>query len=238
MSVKDLQNELYSLGNPSKAEDTSRFFKTVPGSYGEHDRFLGISVPEIRKLAKTHQTLSEDELSEFLSSSFNDERLLALLILRFQYEKADLESKKAIVNFYIDHISAINNWNLVDLSAPYIVGDFAVQTNADLLFRLAESENMWSRRIAIVASHAFIQNYRYDVTLKLAEQFLQDSEDLMYKATGWMLREVGKRDESVLCSFLDQHREKMPRTMLRCAIERFEEGKRKEYLKRSFVKKS
>lgn len=220
------------LSSPSGAERTRRFFKTNPGSYGANDQFLGVPGPELRRLPKVHADLSQADLEELLASPFNEERLVALLILRLQYTKADHEGKRDIVDFYLRQIPAINNWNLVDLSAPYILGDFAAQTDASLLFPLAASENMWARRIAIVATWALIRKGHSDTTLQLATQFLNEREDLMHKATGWMLREVGKRDEQLLCAFLDQHKNAMPRTMLRYAIERFSPEQRAAYMKR------
>ncbi|MDR1907344.1 MAG: DNA alkylation repair protein [Holosporales bacterium] len=260
----DLRAELEKLANPAKAEHLRRFFKTTPGSYGEHDRFLGITVPEIRKLAKKYKLLHLNELAILLKSKFNEERLFALFILRFQYENAEFSPtlqigsestlplgdqplafpdfteehcnstegmrQKDLVNFYINYIDFVNNWNLVDSSAPYIIGDFSTKTDTDTLFFLVKSQNMWHRRVAVVASHAFIKQRRYDVTLHFAELLLNDPHDLMHKAVGWMLREVGKRDKGVLCAFLEQFATKMPRTMLSYATEHFDkEAKKRIY---------
>lgn len=238
MPVAALHDQLMRLGSPAgaggpaRAERLRRFFKTKPGSYGASDQFLGVPVPELRRVAKAHADLARADLAELLDSPFNEERLVALLILRIQYAKADHEGKREIVDFYLRQIPAINNWNLVDLSAPYILGDFAAQTDTALLFPLAASENMWARRIAIVATQALIRKGHYDTTLQLAAQFLNETEDLMHKATGWMLREVGKRDERLLCAFLNQHKNAMPRTMLRHAIERLAPEQRAAYMKR------
>ncbi|GHS93733.1 DNA alkylation repair protein [Alphaproteobacteria bacterium] len=230
MTLQTARETLYKLGDPSKAAHLSRFFKTAPGTYGAHDQFLGILVPHVRAIAKAYKDLPFEDCADFLQSSFNEERLLALLILRFQFEKAPPEQQQAIVDFYLRHSEAINNWNLVDLSAPYILGKYAVQSaNSQLLLNLAPAANMWQRRIAIVSSYAFIRRKRYDITLSLAEIFLTDTQELMHKATGWMLREVGKREREALCAFLDQHAAHMPRKMLSYALEHFDKETRQFY---------
>lgn len=229
--LKDIQHALYSLKNDQKAEDLSRFFKTSPGCYGEHDRFLGIMVPKIRTIAKQFSSLSLPDLHTMLSSAYNEERLAALLILRFQYE-APSSQQQECVDFYLAHIDSINNWNLVDLSAPYILGDWTTQMSAAPLFQLVESPQMWHRRIAMIASHAFIKQHQYDVPVKLAEKLLKDPHELIHKATGWMLREIGKRDIQTLYDFLDTYSPIMPRTMLRYALEKVEPEMKTYYMQK------
>lgn len=230
--LKDIQLALYSLKNDQKAEDLSRFFKTSPGCYGEHDRFLGITVPKIRKISKQFADLAFIDLHSLLLSPYNEERLAALLILRFQYEKATSIEKQTCVDFYLAHVDSINNWNLVDLSAPYILGDWTTQTSAAPLFQLVESPQMWHRRIAMIASHAFIKQHQYDVPVKLAEKLLKDPHELIHKATGWMLREIGKRDIQTLYDFLDAYSPIMPRTMLRYALEKVEPEMKTYYMQK------
>ncbi|MDR3285735.1 MAG: DNA alkylation repair protein [Holosporales bacterium] len=229
--IEKIQKELKNLGSPEKSEHFSYFFKTSPGSYGEHDKFLGISVLEIRNFAKKYLDLSFEDISALLDSEFNESRLLALVILVNKYKKANVKQQREIVDFYIKHADSTNNWNLVDLSAKEIVGDWATKTNPEVLFTFAQSPNMWRRRIAIVGSHAFITKQQYDVTLRLAELFLNDPQNLIHKATGWMLREIGKRNCETLCAFLDKFAAKMPRVMLSYAIEHFDSEKRKFYRK-------
>lgn len=199
-----------------------KFFKTGKGEYAEHDRFLGIKNPILRQLAIEHSTLPFDEIGELLSSAYNEERLLALLILVRQYKK----SPDDVFAFYIDNLSSVNNWNLVDLSAHLIIGEHLKRRKRALLYKLAASTNMWDRRIAIVSTMAFIRIHEYDDTLALADILLNDNHDLIHKAVGWLLREVGKKDPQILRTFLSSRKSKMPRTMLRYAIERFNKGER------------
>jgi 3-methyladenine DNA glycosylase AlkD len=208
----------------------SRFFKTGPGDYAADDRFLGITVPDLRKIAKNFKELSMPQIRKLIKSSFNEERLLALLILVHQYQRGSREKKSIIFEFYLKNTKYINNWNLVDASAHYIVGAHLFDQNAALLLKLAESTFLWERRIAIVATWYFIRQNELLWTLKIAKKLIQDDHDLIHKATGWMLREVGKKDEATLISFLNIHGSKMPRTMLRYAIERLSDAQRKNYL--------
>ena len=204
-----------------------RFFKTGKGEYGEGDRFLGVVVPEIRKVAKMFKDASYDVLEVLLESEWHEVRLCALLILR---EKYNAEPER-VVEFYLAHTGGINNWDLVDLSAPYVLGRYLVdKEDRSVLYELADSYEMWHQRIAVVATLMLIRNGLYDDTFRLAEMMLQTRYDLMQKAVGWMLREVGKRDQELLCGFLDIYGRKMPRTMLRYAIERFPADIRRYYL--------
>lgn len=207
-----------------------KFYKTGIGQYAEHDKFIGVCVPALRKLAIQFKDLLLPSLKELLSSPFNEERLLALLILVGQYERGDADTKLAIYLFYLENISNINNWNLVDASAHLIIGAYLYNKDKSPLVTLARSEVMWERRIAIVATWYFIRKHSLECTLQLAEILLNDKEDLIHKAVGWMLRELGKRDTGLLVSFLDKHSNIMPRTMLRYAIEKFPEAERKHFM--------
>lgn len=226
-----LRNELNNSID-SSSDKVAYFFKTDPGDYAAHDKFLGVTVPTIRKLARKFVQLSTLEVDELLTSQFNEERLLALLILVHQYEKADSIVKQAIYQFYLDHLIQVNNWNLVDLSAHKIVGVHLLEKDKQILRELAESPIMWKRRVAIVSTWWFIRNNQLEWTFKLAEKLLHDEHDLMHKAVGWMLREAGKRNQHKLVEFLDCHISLMPRTMLRYSIERFPTAERKAYLKK------
>lgn len=212
---------------------SAHYFKTGKGEYAEHDKFMGIPVPVLRAVAKTYRDLSLDEVQELLTSPFNEERLLALFILVDQYKKADEPLKEQIFQFYCEHLHCVNNWNLVDSSAPHILGAYIFNKDRTILLTLAASHNMWERRIAIVATQHFIRKHDLCWTFKLAEMLLNDTHDLMHKATGWMLREAGEKDMQQLIAFLDQHARRMPRTMLRYAIEKFPEQQRKTILETS-----
>lgn len=222
-----------SLYSPERAEHSKYFFKTNPGQYGEGDVFWGLSVPEMRSLAKECQNLSFDEVEILLADKVHELRLIGLTILVEKYQKAKTEAeRKAIYNFYIDNRAAANNWDLVDLSVYKIMGDYLVRNPKErkILYKFIKSKNMWERRLAMVSTMAFIRQGESEDVLKLAEALLNDKEDLMHKASGWMLRELGKRNEKALIEFLDQNIKKMPRTMLRYAIEKFPEKKRLAYL--------
>lgn len=210
------------------------FFKTGAGQYAAHDQFLGVNVPTLRKITKEFAALSLQDIQGLLASPINEERLLGLLILVTQYQKADLLLKQSIYQFYLDHLQHVNNWNLVDSSAHLILGAHLFDTSADkeLLTVLAKSTIMWERRISIVATWYFIRKKELHSTFQLAEMLLQDKHDLIHKAVGWMLREAGKVNEAQLITFLNQHAPIMPRTMLRYAIERLALPKRKFYLDR------
>ena len=225
-----VQADLQQLADPQQAEILQRFFKTGKGQYGERDIFLGIKVPEQRKVAKKHPDLSLKEIQRLLSSRIHEHRLTALFILIAQYQKAGPRKKKIIFDFYLKNTKNINNWDLVDLSAPSIVGDYLLDKDRKVLYRLAESSLLWERRISVLATFSFIKNDQFDDCLKIAEILLKDEHDLIHKAVGWMLRETGKRDQAVEEEFLKEYGRVMPRTMLRYAIEKFEEKKRKAYL--------
>ena len=219
-----------ALADPARAEGVSRFFKTAPGQYGAGDRFLGIRVPALRTLAVRYQSLSLRELSALLASPWHEERLLALLILVRQYSRAEPADREKIYRLYVSRMARINNWDLVDCSAEHIVGAHLRGGTRAPLLRLARSTVLWERRIAIIATFHYIKRGEFDDTLRIARLLLDDRHDLIHKAVGWMLREVGKRDRAVEEAFLQQHAKRMPRTMLRYAVERFPLRLRRRYL--------
>ena len=225
-----IQSELRASANPARSKVLARFFKTGVGEYGEGDKFLGLNVPKTREIAKRFSRLSLPEISSLLGSPVHEERLCALLILVGQFGKSSGAERERIAEFYWKHAKKVNNWDLVDLSAPKIAGEHLAGKSKRRLYELAKSGNVWERRISIVSTYAFIQRNQFSDTLKIAAILLNDEHDLIRKAVGWMLREVGKRDQKALEQFLQKHYKRMPRTMLRYAIERFPEGKRKRYL--------
>jgi len=207
------------------------FFKTGAGSYAEHDQFIGVPVPTIRTIAKDFLDLSLDEITQLLKSPINEERFLGLIILVHQYQKASDSHKEELYQFYMDNLKHVNNWNLVDASAHLILGAHLCNKNRDILISLSQSDILWERRIAIVATWYFIRKNDLEWTFKIAALLLNDKHDLIHKAVGWMLREAGKKDIQQLINFLNAHAAHMPRTMLRYAIEKFPEQQRKSYLK-------
>lgn len=207
-----------------------RFFKTGPGEYGEGDRFLGVRVPAVRRIAREARGMPRKEVMTLLRSDLHEERLLALLILVDQYRRGGEDDRAGIYRLYLDHTECINNWDLVDTSAEHVVGAHLFARSRGPLVRLARSKSLWERRIAIMSTFHFIKRNDYDDTLALAEILLRDPEDLIHKAVGWMLREVGNRDRAAEEFFLRRHAPAMPRTMLRYAIEKFPEPLRQRYL--------
>ena len=229
-TARIIQRELAKRADRRKSSASAWFFKTGPGDYGEGDRFRGIRVPQLRALARLHEDLPRDEIAKLLESKWHEDRLVALLILVLQSAEASGREQRSIARFYLEHVEGVNNWDLVDSSAPYILGPALARRPSPIraLTRLARSENIWERRIAILATQHFIRNGRYGETIRLARLLLLDEEDLIQKAVGWMLREVGKRDEARLIRFLKKYAAHMPRTMLRYATERLEEGVKEE----------
>ncbi len=226
-----IKNKLKKSANPKQAEILSGFFKTGKGEYGEGDKFLGIKVPVLRQTVKDFYDMSLPDLRQLLNSEYHEHRLSALFILTRQYRTADKPEK--YVKFYLQNLKAVNNWDLVDLSAPQILGDWLINHDREILYRLAKSENLWEKRVAILATFAFIENNDYKDTLKIAKMLLHEDHDLLHKAVGWMLREVGKRDLAAEEEFLrNNDYRSMPRTLLRYAIEKFPEAKRQKYLKK------
>lgn len=236
ITVQQLRRELRKIADSERAENLQRFFKTGIGEYGEGDVFLGIIVPKLRKIAKKYYSLDIKQLKKLIASKFHEERLIALFILINKYKTTN--HRKIIFHFYIKNTKYINNWDLVDLSAPNIVGSFLwdqqrgpVKSNS-ILIKLAKSENLWERRIAVLSTFRFIKENQFADSLKIAKILLKDKHDLIHKAAGWMLREIGKRDLKTEIEFLDKHCTKIPRTMLRYAIERFPEKLRMIYLRK------
>lgn len=232
--IKNIKEEFRKLSNPEHAKRLQKYFKTGKGEYGEGDIFLGLRVPAVRKIAKKYSNLPIIDATKFLKSRFHEERLFALFVLVELFRKKFEEDRGKIYNLYLKNTDYINNWDLVDVSAPRIVGAYLFARNKNPIYSLAESKNIWKRRIAIMATSYFISNNEFINTLKIAEKLLKDKEDLIHKAVGWMLREVGKRDPILEEEFLKKHCKEMPRTMLRYAIEKFPEEKRKNYLRSKF----
>ena len=230
MTHQKIKKRLKQLANREKAEVLQRFFKTGPGEYGEGDVFIGVKVPDLRKVEKDFQDIATEDVIVLLESAIHEERLLALLILVRKYVTGNQTAQKRIYRLYLKKTKFINSWDLVDGSAHHIVGDYLMDKNKAPLYRLAKSEDLWERRIAILATFYFIKHGKYEETLKIAKILLTDKEDLIHKAVGWMLREIGKRDMTFEEMFLKQHYKEMPRTMLRYAIEKFPETRRKQYL--------
>lgn len=228
--LKQAQESLRKLATPERAKNSAWFFKTGPGQYGEGDAFIGVTIPDTRKVAKKFQHLPLPKLKTLLSSSIHEERMLAIFILVLQFNKADEKQRTVLVDFYLANLSGINNWDLVDSSSYSILGVWLLDKNRAVLYKFAKSKNIWKRRIAIVSTMTFIRNGQLDDTFKIAELLLNDEHDLIQKAVGWLLREAGKKDERRLKKFLDKYHKTMPRTMLRYAIERFDESTRKHYL--------
>jgi len=227
-----VEKALAKVANPIRASHSQRFFKTGKGEYGEGDQFLGVTVPDQRTVARQYRELALAEIKRLLASKIHEHRLTALFILVMRYKKAKTPAQKqTLVKFYLDNRSKINNWDLVDSSAPYILGDYLLDTNRHILDELVRSKIVWDRRIAVVATFKFIDVGDFADSFHLAEILLTDQHDLIQKAVGWMLREIGKRDQNAERFWLDKHYQKMPRTMLRYAIEKFPPALRQSYLK-------
>lgn len=233
-SLKNLHKDVRALASPSRALFLQRFFKTGKGEYAEGDVLLGLTVPQSRKITKKYsQALSFKDIEILLKSPYHEERLIALLVLVNQFSKGDKKLREKIARFYLRFSKQANNWDLVDSSAPYILGPYLFDKDRDVLYDFAKSKNLWQRRIAMMSTFYFIMQGESRETLKLAKVLLRDEEDLIHKAVGWMLREVGKRvREEDLLKFLDQHAPKMPRTMLRYSLERLSPEKRKKYMQK------
>lgn len=229
-NLTELRRALENAADPERAEINQRFFKTRPGEYGEGDLFRGIRVPVLRKLCREYESLSTKDLMPLLESKYHEDRLLGLIILVRQFEHGGSEDKSRIYNFYLSHTKYINNWDMVDCSAPSIVGGYLHDRSRAPIHRLAKSANLWERRIAALATFHFIRRGEFDDALRIAKTLVSDTEDLIHKAIGWMLREIGSRDIEAEEAFLRLHYKTMPRTMLRYAIEKFPESKRKLYL--------
>jgi 3-methyladenine DNA glycosylase AlkD len=225
-----LKRDLAAQADPAKAAFYPRFFKTGPGQYGEGDIFLGVTMPKQRAIAKQYRDLPFADIKRLLADPVHEHRMVALEILVMQYERGDDGVKKRVVDFYLSHLDGVNNWDLVDGSAPYILGDWLLTKDTMLLDDFARSAHLWTQRVAIVATYTFIRAGRFDETLRISEILLRHPHDLIHKAVGWMLREVGKKDDRALRRFLDEHAAVMPRTMLRYAIEKMQPDERKAYM--------
>jgi 3-methyladenine DNA glycosylase AlkD len=231
--MEKCQRELNKLKNRAQAKVLARFFKTGKGEYGEGDIFLGLKSEQIKKVAKKYQEFGLESIQSLLDSEIHEHRVCALRISIFQYKKLKkLKLEKKIVNFYLKNSKRINSWDLVDISAHYILGDYFLNKDKKILYKFARSKNLWERRISIISTFAFIRAGKFEDTFNISKILLTDKHDLIYKAVGWMLREVGKRDQKAQEIFLKKHYKKMPRTMLRYAIEKFSFKKRKLYLKK------
>ena len=231
MSLLEIRKEIKKQANPKQAVILQRFFKTGKGEYGEGDIFYGIKVPVQRTIAKRFKDLAFEDLKVLISAKVHEERLVAAFIVVDQYKRSDEKKKKIVFDFYLKNRKGINNWDLVDLSAPKIVGAYLIDKEKDLLYKFAVSKDLWEKRIAIISTQTFIREHFFEDTLNISEILLQDKHDLIHKAVGWMLREVGNRDLETEEEFLKKHYKTMPRTMLRYAIEKFPEQKRLAYLK-------
>ncbi len=231
MMLSRLQRQLRNLANTAVAEQSLRFFKTGKGEYGEGDKFLGVRVPTLRAIAKEHKDLPIEDILHVLTSPYHEERLLALILLVNRFEKPGHEDRQGIYNLYLENTDYINSWDLVDSSAYQIVGGYLFNKNRRKLLSLSKSRSLWERRISIISTYHFIRNNQYEDTLNISRKLLHDDQDLIHKAVGWMLREVGNRDRKAEEGFLLEHYKVMPRTMLRYAIEKFDEEDRKLYLK-------
>lgn len=230
-TLPTLRSRIRALANPERAAFAQRFFKTGKGEYAEGDRFLGIRVPELRRLAREFRSIAEDEMFALLRSPLHEERLLALLLIGRAFARADDRGRRRLYHGYMAHLAFVNNWDLVDSSAPQIAGGYLADRERAPLYKLAVSKNLWKRRIAIMATLAFIRRGDFDDTLRIADILAGDEEDLIHKAAGWMLREVGNRDPAAAKAYLRSRYRTMPRTMLRYAIERFPEAERRRYLR-------
>lgn len=231
-TCNDIINELKALGNEEKRRVLQGFFKTGEGQYGYGDKFMGIPVPLSRGVAKKHRDANEDTIKDLLRSEWHEARLCALMIMVEKARCGDEETRRRMFELYLASTGRINNWDLVDLSAPQIVGEWLMQGPRDVLYTLADSPLLWDNRVAIVATYAFIKNGDLDDTYRLATRLMDHPHELIHKAVGWMLREAGKKDMPRLMAFVDKHYASMPRTMLRYAIEKYPEDMRKEVLKR------
>ena len=230
--TKTITKKLQALSNAEKREIFPKFFKAGKGEYGEGDRFLGVTVPNIRAIAKLHKDISIEEIRELIQSEWHEVRLCALIIMVEKSKKKDEALRKELFNLYLSQTKRINNWDLVDLSCRFIIGEYLLDKSRDILYHLAQSPLLWDNRIAIVSTYAFIRKGQLEDTYALSDLMMQHPHDLMHKATGWMLREAGKRNPERLYDYVMSHRADMPRTMLRYAIEKFSPKERAILMKR------
>lgn len=233
-TARNVKQALEELADPERALASVWFFKTGPGEYGEGDKFIGVTVPQQRNVAKQFRNLELEQVDRLLKESIHEFRLTAIFILVDQFKRAKSRTEKAtIVDFLLQRTQYINNWDLVDSCAPQIVGEYlSEEKDQSLLLKLAKSKSLWEQRIAVVANQSLIKHGQFESILMIAEKLLLHKHDLIHKAIGWMLREMGKQEVSILRSFLDQHSKRMPRTMLRYAIEKLSPAERQRYMKR------
>lgn len=232
MTLTKIKQEIKKQANPAKAQIYQRFFKTGKGEYGEGDLFLGLTMPEQRTIAKKFLNLKINEVEQLLHSKYHEHRMIALVIWTYQYDKGNQELKNKIYRIYMKNLKWINNWDLVDVTTPRIVGMHLLNKDKQILYKLAKSKILWERRISMLATFAFIYHNQFKDSIKIAEILLNDKHDLIHKAVGWMLREIGKRDLKTEEAFLNKYYKQMPRTMLRYSIERFPDKKKKYYMKK------
>lgn len=232
MSALKVKTELKKVSSKKRKETNEWFFKTGKGEYGEGDKFMGVSMPDLRKVAKSFLDLPFEEISKLLESKIHEHRLAGLVVLVENFKKADEKNKKKIFNFYRKNLKHINNWDLVDISCPYIIGGYLLDKEGERkqLYTWAKSKDLWKNRVAIVSTWYFIRNNDLKDVYLLSEILLNHEHDLIHKAVGWMLREAGKKDEAKLKKFLDKHTTKMPRTMLRYSLEKFSKKDKKYYM--------
>ena len=230
--VLNLKKDLTELSDPERKKNLQRFFKTGKGEYGEGDVFLGVKVPDVRKVAKKYRKLPLNGITELLNSEIHEHRQVAIFILIDQYQKGKKADQKKIVEYYLKNTNRINNWDLVDSSAHKIVGDYYRDKTKDIFHKLSKSNNLWERRISVIGTFAYLPDGTFETSLTIAETLLHDPHDLIHKAVGWMLREIGKRDLPTLETFLNKHHKTMPRTMLRYSIEKLDKQKRQYYMKK------
>ncbi len=229
--ANDIHTTLVSLSNKDKVKVFARFFKTGVGQYGEGDKFLGVMVPQIRSAVNKYwKTTTDNEIDDLVKSEYHELRLAGLLVLVKKYSKSDTAGQQQIYEYYLSHLNYINNWDLVDLTAPNIVGKYLLAKDKSILYKLARSTNLWERRVSILSTFTFIRNQQFKDSLAISEILLHDKHDLIHKAVGWMLREMGKRDISMLTSFLDKFASTLPRTMLRYSIEKLSLSERQHYM--------
>jgi 3-methyladenine DNA glycosylase AlkD len=226
--IEKLKKEINALANPERAEHSKYYFKTGKGEYGEGQVFLGLTMPQQREVAKKYKDLPLEQVQELIESKIHTYRMIALVILTIKYKK----NPKEVFDFYLKNTQYINNWDLVDVTAHKIVGEYLLDKDRAVLYSLAKSSELWEKRISIISTFAFIRRGQLDDTIKIAEILLHDKHDLIHKAVGWMLREVGKKDKQTLTNFLDKYHKEMPRTMLRYSIERFSSEERQFYMKK------
>ena len=231
MTATDLKKKLKCLAEPKRAEVSLRFFQTQKGGYGEGDQFLGVTVPDQRKVAKQFKSLKPPDLEKLLQSSIHEHRLTSLFIIVRQFERGNENQRKQLIALYKRNLRYVNNWDLVDSSAPYLLGVYLQDRSKSILYQYAKSPSLWRRRVGVLSTFGFIKQGEYKDSLAITKILLNDQHDLIHKASGWMLREIGKRDKDVLVNFLNKHCETMPRTMLRYAIEKFNDRERSYYMK-------